>query len=59
MATKRLSIIVAILGLAGCSTAPIASSTYPTRLYCPEGTFMICEADRARGCGCGQLIVLN
>lgn len=59
MATTRLLIIASILGLAGCSTAPVASSTYPTRAYCPEGTYMICEADRARGCGCGQLIVLN
>ena len=59
MATIRTLIIVSLLGLAGCSSVPVASGPYPTRAYCPDGTYMICEEGSARGCGCGHLIVLN
>lgn len=59
MAKTALLLILSLTGIAGCTTAPIVSGPYPTSAVCPTGTYMICETDSARGCGCGQLIVLN
>jgi hypothetical protein len=60
MAAIRIILIVSILGLAGCATVP--SSGYRIQRIgpsCPSGTYLVCEVDSARGCACGQLIVLN
>jgi len=60
MTTIRIILIASILGMAGCSTIPAERQAYsPVRPSCPDGTMMICRVDSARGCACGELIVLN
>lgn len=56
----RNILIFSVMGMAGCSTMQTDRHAYsPVRASCPEGTTMICVENSLRGCGCGELIVLN
>ena len=59
-ATLRILLVISVLGLAGCAStsAPRYDLGYKGP-SCPQGTTMVCMEDSLRGCGCGELIVLN
>jgi len=55
----------AIAPIPGCGSLHPPGDAYArgevarARPSCPDGTMMICSVDNARGCRCGELIVLN
>ena len=60
MATLRLLLIAAVLGLTGCASNSYRGYDVAYRgPSCPAGTTVVCVEDSLRGCSCGELIVLN
>ena len=59
-ATLRILLAVSVLGLAGCASTSTPRYDFSYKgPSCPQGTTMVCMEDSLRGCGCGELIVLN